>query len=344
MFQLSQTPGRTAVVRGKEYLFFSGYSYLGMNHVPEFIELIKEGIDKYGILHPSSRISNTTLDLFAEFEQKLAELTNAETAVCFSSGFLAGRAVMAALEWEGSYFYTAPGTHPAIGIDRSSIVAKTFEEWMSRVIAEINSMPTLSKPVIFCDAVNPLEARINDFSKLQQINKPVLVVIDDSHGIGVIGKNGNGIIDSLPESQNLAYCITYSLSKAYNLVGGAVSCTNALASKLRSCAYYTASTSIPPAFAYAFLKGQHLYKQQRFELRNNIGYFQDILGNRLTQHSDFPVFILNEKDEKKLEEDGIIISSFAYPDPAGKKINRIILNALHTKEDLEKLAEVLNRL
>ena len=72
MFTLNDTPGRTAIANGKEYLFFSGYSYLGMSHVPEFAELIKEGIDKYGWLFPSSRISNTQLELFTQFEAKLS--------------------------------------------------------------------------------------------------------------------------------------------------------------------------------------------------------------------------------------------------------------------------------
>jgi 7-keto-8-aminopelargonate synthetase-like enzyme len=60
-YAFDATPGRTALIKGKEYLFFSGYSYLGMQQVPEFAALVKEGIDKYGWLFPSSRISNTRL-------------------------------------------------------------------------------------------------------------------------------------------------------------------------------------------------------------------------------------------------------------------------------------------
>ena len=68
-FLLNATPGRTAVVNQQEYLFFSGYAYLGMHQVHAFIELIKEGIDTYGPLFPSSRISNTQLRLYETAEE-----------------------------------------------------------------------------------------------------------------------------------------------------------------------------------------------------------------------------------------------------------------------------------
>ncbi len=69
MIEFKSTPGRTCMIDGKEFLFFSGYSYLGMNHVKKFKDFVKEGIDKYGILFPSSRISNTRLKLYEKFEK-----------------------------------------------------------------------------------------------------------------------------------------------------------------------------------------------------------------------------------------------------------------------------------
>src|SRR5947199_10832782 len=93
----NQTPGRTAIVNGEEYLFFSGYSYLGMQHMPEFIALIKEGIDKYGWLFPSSRISNTQLKLYEECEALLSSVTGAEDTVLVSSVFTSVK--MASAKW-----------------------------------------------------------------------------------------------------------------------------------------------------------------------------------------------------------------------------------------------------
>ncbi len=96
MFELDNTPGRKCMITGKEFLFFSGYSYLGMNYVKQFRDNVKEGMDKYGILFPSSRISNTRLKLYEKFENRLSKITGMET-VSFSSGYLAGKTISAIL-------------------------------------------------------------------------------------------------------------------------------------------------------------------------------------------------------------------------------------------------------
>jgi len=328
MFHLENTPGRTTIVNGKEHLFFSGYSYLGMQYVPEFVELVKEGIDKYGWLFPSSRISNTQLDLFAEFENKLSGITNKEESVCFSSGFTAGRAVIELLKHKT--YSCAPQTHPAICLTKSNY--SSFDEWQKNIGNE---------EVICFDGVNPLTATINNVSFLDNITSRTCV-IDDSHGIGVINE-GKGTSNYL--SPGHQHILTYSLSKAYNLIGGAVSCSKVFAKQLRSSPYYTASTSIAPAFAYAFINGQHLYEQQRKKLTNNISFFTEMMKDHTAYKSDLPIFVLPASiNEEKLQDEKIIISSFAYPDPKGKKINRAVLSALHTEEDLEKLASVLKKL
>ncbi len=327
MFNLENTPGRTAIVDGKEYLFFSGYSYLGMNHVPGFIEVVKEGIAKYGLLFPSSRISNTQLDLFKKFEAKLSEIIGMEETVCFSSGFLAGRTVMELFKDEK--YSCAPQTHPALCIEASS---GRFSDWKQKA-TEVG--------VLLFDSVNPLTAEVNDVSFLGNQSNNLTCIIDDSHGAGILN-DGKGVITSLPLKENINYIIPYSLSKAFNLVGGAVGCSSEIANKLRRSSFYTASTSISPAFAYAFINGQHLYQQQRERLQKNIALFRSITANKLNSHPELPIFILpTGTDEKKLEEAGIIISSFAYPNPAGEKIKRVVLNALHTEDDLHRLADHL---
>jgi len=88
--KLNESPGRTAFINGKEYLFFSGYSYLGMCYVPEFLSLVIEGISKYGWLFPSSRVSNTHLALYEECEALLSSIAQSEDTVFVSSGFMGG--------------------------------------------------------------------------------------------------------------------------------------------------------------------------------------------------------------------------------------------------------------
>jgi 7-keto-8-aminopelargonate synthetase-like enzyme len=211
MVVLETTPGRTCVINDQEFLFFSGYSYLGLNHVREWIDLVKKGIDKYGLLFPSSRISNTTLQLYKEFENHLSELTGMEDTVIFSSGFLAGRTIASVLS---SYknIHTAPHTHPAIKFEQSHETEnKNFNAWSLKMINLINSTQE-NEFIIVCDSINVLTGEIHDLSFIKNINpvKKVTVLIDDSHGIGVIGENGKGISSQLYKADNIEYIISYS--------------------------------------------------------------------------------------------------------------------------------------
>ena len=340
MFNLQDTPGRYCKINNKEFLFFSGYSYLGMNHVKEFTDLVKEGIDKYGVLFPSSRISNTRLNLYEKLENSLSKLTGMAESVSFSSGFLAGKTIADILS---SYkkILVAPHTHPAIDVKATvTIEANDFTNWSNRVVTEINFSPE-KEFVLISDSVNILKAEINDFSFLENINplKKIIFLIDDSHGIGILGRKGEGIIAQLPKKENVEYIICYSLSKAFNIEGGAVSCSKYFAEKLRQHPFYTGSTAINPALAMAFIKSKKLYALQRKKLLKNIDYLKAHLPSSIfTNNFHLPVFICSPGNaEEMFYKNGMIISSFGYPDPSSIKINRIIISALHKKKDLKQL-------
>ncbi|MDB5225867.1 MAG: 2-amino-3-ketobutyrate coenzyme ligase, partial [Bacteroidota bacterium] len=167
---------------------------------------------------------------------------------------------------------------------------------------------------------------------------------DDSHGIGLIGKNGEGIASSLPRKDNIEYIITYSLSKSFHTEGGAVSCTNEKhAALLRALPEYTATTPMPPALIHAFLNGAEIYHEQREKLKKNTAFFREVAPGHViaAQHDQLPISVLNDVKEENLLDAHIIISSFPYPDPKGKKIKRVVVNALHSQADLQALADAL---
>ena len=340
MFSLDDCPGRKCKVNGEEFLFFSGYAYLGMNHVKEFTDLVKEGMDKYGVLFPSSRISNTRINLFEKMERRLSILTGMEDTVSFSSGFLAGRTISDILS---SYkkIIVASGTHPAIDIlTGSPIHSTTFNEWKNEVPYFINASGE-NEFVIISDSVDVLKAQVHNFSFIKNIDssKKIICLIDDSHGIGILGRNGEGIISQLPKQENVEFIICYSLSKAFNIEGGAISCSKNWSAKIRQHNNYTGSTGINPSLIHAFLKSKKLYNGQRKKLLKNIKYLRKHLPPSLIKHDfDLPVFICaNDTAEEDFLKSKMIISSFGYPDPSSKKINRVVINALHTKKDIQKI-------
>ncbi|WP_342645901.1 aminotransferase class I/II-fold pyridoxal phosphate-dependent enzyme [Mucilaginibacter sp. CSA2-8R] len=335
---LDAMPGRTARVGGREFLFFSGYNYLGINNHPEFNALLQEGVRRYGWLFPSSRISNTRLRLYDECEAMLAKATGCEAAVLLPTGFTAGRVATSLPQ----AINNSPASHPAILRHKSGL--PDIAAWQQQVL---NSADESEQPLIIAsDSANPLAATIYDFSFLERTQRPLTLIVDDSHGVGLIGGDGFGTSASVPKQGSLEYIFTYSLSKAFGISGGAISCTAVRAAYYKSLPAYTGSTPISPAQGYAFINGQHIYAQQREKLRQNIAYFaghtRQLPGVHYT--AGFPVFVLPAQvNEKHLYDDGIIISSFAYPTPNSPKLNRIVVNAGHTPADLDRLAEVLHR-
>jgi 7-keto-8-aminopelargonate synthetase-like enzyme len=341
--QLDSVHGRTCRLNNKDYLFFSGYDYLGMQAQTEFKSSVKEGLDKYGWLHASSRISNTQLKLYHELENALSALTGHEDTVTFSSGYMAGQAVSKLLAGYKTVF-KAPGTHPALSVTDTQSLQTTFEDWSTEVTAHIHNKISHEPVAVFFDSINIFKPSINDISFLDNIDpkQKLLVIIDDSHGIGLIGENGKGISHFISQKKNINYIIIYSLSKAFNINGGAVSCSKKLADTLRETTAYSASTALSPAMAFAFLQSKKLYSLQLQFLKKSISYFLKHINQNVLSNADLPIAVLKEPGiENKLFKKNIIISSFNYPLASSPKTNRIVLNAAHTKKDITELISAL---
>lgn len=335
---LQTTPGRICIINNKEYLFCSGYGYLGMSHAEQFIQNVIEGVRKYGPLFPSSRNSNSQLELFNDMESALSKLTKQESAVIFSSGFLAGQTIAGVLSLHKN-IRIAPGAHPAIQIRHIEIPGISFNEWATLTVQTINDSEE-DGWILIADSVDILHGVVNDFSFLQKfsLHKKITVLIDDSHGIGILGLNGEGIVATLPEQANIEYIISYSLSKAFNIPGGAVSASESWCKLLRSHANYTASSSLSPAMAFAFLESSAIYASQKKILCNNIiQLHREMHGN--DEHKALPIFPCGRDDMQQTYLDqGIVVSSFHYPYPESPLVSRIVINALHTSGDIAKIA------
>jgi len=339
---LTQSIGRTVIVNNKEYLLFSGYDYLGIQNNSSFKQLVKEGIDKYGWLFPSARVSNTPLQLYQTFETLLSSITNTAATVSFSSGFMAGTVAANLFHQHPQFVYSL--AHPAI--NKNKIEEQDFDSWLQTTITTINENQFAETPVIIADSVNPLKAAIYNFSALHQLNKKVIVIIDDSHGIGIIGQNGKGISSYLPQQENIEYLLVYSLSKAFSINAGAISCSNeTTAQKIRKTPEFTASTSVSPALIHAFIEGQKIYAEAFNHLKENIAFIAEKLqqNEQAITNTQLPIILLNENiNEAYFEAKNIIISSFNYATSNGKKINRAVISALHTKDDLQQLITALS--
>jgi len=337
------TPTGRASISGKEYLFFSGFSYLGLHAHPDFKALLQEGTDRLGTVFISSRIANTRLHLYDELEHSLAVRLHQQSSATFSSGYLASQAAAQYVATVGELLY-APGVHPSLHTGRVSIPTQEWNAWAAMTVDKVNAHPDHTF-VIVADGVNPLRSIINDFSWLQQLQRQVLVLIDDSHGFGVIGDNGSGIISQLPKHAPVRYLIASSLAKAYSTQGGVVAGHAADIAAIRKLPLFTGSTPMMPANVWAFLQSTALQQSQFDVLQQRIAYFGSKILITPLAHNPFrlPMFLLQPGEEipQHLLEHDIMISSFGYPYPDSTPINRIIVSAHHTEQELDTLYHIL---
>ncbi|MGX5816997.1 aminotransferase class I/II-fold pyridoxal phosphate-dependent enzyme [Chitinophaga lutea] len=334
-------PGRTVHLEGRICLFFSGFSYLGMHVHPAFRDIVTEGAGRYGMVFPSSRIGNLQLRLYEETEHSLAAHTGQQAAACLSSGYLAAQAAIHYAATQGEVIY-APGTHPALRIYGTQPPQGSWDAWLRNTVEMVNRGAD-HQYVIVSDAVNPLTARVHDFAPLALLDRKTMVLIDDSHGIGVLGPNGEGIAHSLPGNPAVHYLIAASLAKAYSLEGGMIAGRAADIAAIKRHPFFTASTAMMPANAYTWLHAPAHFATARKRLHDNIGTLRRLTAaiHPLQQPSALPMFVLEDRADSVYEyllTRDSFISSFAYPDPQGARINRAVVSALHTGSDMEILA------
>ncbi len=333
MLYLEDLPGRETEIEGISYLFFSGFAYLGMPSLKEFQHVVQEGVSKFGTVFPSSRRSNTPHRLYVDFEKALSQWVDLPATASFSSGYLAA---LSAVHWvaDQKVVYAIQGTHPSLCQGNKIRLLKN-KEW---IVDAVNSSEKDCAVVL--ETVNPLTGALADFDWLLEIKKPVSVVVDDSHGIGILGAKGEGIKPYLPRGKYLKYLLCYSLSKAFSCEGGAVSGEEDDILELRSQPTFSASTPMSPAYAYAWMKSRTLFLRQCRLLHKRVRFFNDMAIHKknITFDGRLPVCFITRKDiYKRALEHHIILSAFRYPTQKDPLITRAVINALHTEEDLKQL-------
>lgn len=346
-YTIDHLPSRTIQIDGREYLFFSGTSYLGIPQHGQFRELLTEGLLRYGTAFGSSRNGNLQLRIYEEAEIALARFAGAPAALTVSSGMMAGQVVVNWLKSEGYSFLYAPGAHPAIWHEPTlSLPNLPFDTWAAQLP---DLLRAATGHVVLClNSLDAVRSEGYSFAWVNDVpeNLDVTLVVDDSHGLGVTGPGGSGVLAQIPRRPNVRLIVTASLAKAMGLPGGVVFGEAHTLAAIRRTAFFGACSPMPPAYLYAYVRAGGLYAQQYQRLEQNIlriesglancGHFQHIPG--------YPVFYTPQDAlYDRLLERGIFIYQFAYPSPTDKPNTRIVISALHTEEDLERLAEECGR-
>ncbi|MBK7871725.1 MAG: aminotransferase class I/II-fold pyridoxal phosphate-dependent enzyme [Saprospiraceae bacterium] len=342
MFFTDQLPGRTVYINNEEWLYFSGTSYLGMAQNIDFQKILHESIQRYGTNFGGSRLSNLRFKIFEEAEDYLAQWTGAEAALTVSSGTLAGQLVVKALH-NNKNRYFAPGVHPAL-FGEGDYSELSYNNWTDFIIKEVNKF---KKPVaLFSNTLDPLRAKQFDFSWLDYLPNdiPITLILDDSHGIGVMGKNGAGIFSTIQTPDNVELIVVASLGKALAIPGGVILGNKNFIENIWQSPFFGGASPIVPAYLDAFLQAKELYQQAWQILLNRIKTFtkgtKDL--HLFQKIPDYPVFYTPKNElVNYLQGYKVLISSFPYPTAQDARITRVVLNAAHTEQDVMELIDLI---
>ena len=339
---IQRIPDREIFIEGKPYLYFGGTAYLGLQNYAPFKTLYLKNVSEYGMHYGASRKSNIKLNIYEQAEQQLAEWVGSEGCLTMSSGYLAAQLTIQTLLEKGHPVIAAPHAHTALlmpGVEQTN----NPQELVGLIDHKIekNLCPTL-----LFDTIDFSGNQFPNFEILQRLPLDKIILIgDDSHGIGLVGDNGNGCYQMLKQLNPSNLLICCSLGKALGTQAGAVFGNKEIIEVLENSAFYGGASPASPAFIATLMGATEIYSERlevlksryqllKYELRNP-SYF-----NHLDGHPTFE--FQNEGLAHALHQDGFIFTNFHYPNKNGPLVSRLVLSAYHTDEDIKKLAESVN--
>ena len=345
---LSTRLGKKLLLEGKECLFINGTSYLGLDSLEAYIRIVESNVQKWGTHHGLSRTNNVRLAIYDAFEEFFSNQVGAESGALFSSGYLAGIAASQYLFPKVDQCWAAPDTHPAIL--PSGVQAEPFgsySQWTHACLDRASQLPS-QKILILGNAVDPLKAEIHAYDWVLPIAEKheVTLLIDDSHAFGVLGDILFGTYSQWKQ-EGIQLLVSGSLGKGLATPGGIVLGTEDLIQGVKSQSIFVGASPPAPALLQSFLDSQELLREQHRKLKELTSFFhqQSSSISQIQGSSNFPVFVYSPDTwAEKLQEQGYITSSFSYPTASSPKVNRIVLSAIHSKDEVNALSQFLAHL
>ncbi|MGS2765024.1 aminotransferase class I/II-fold pyridoxal phosphate-dependent enzyme [Sinomicrobium sp. M5D2P9] len=340
MFTTDSFPGRLVFSEGKSYRYFGGTAYLGLATLPDFQEIFIRNIRKYGTGYAASRKANIRISIYEKAEAVMADLIGSEAVLSVSSGFLAGQLALQAFKGEEYAFFSTADTHPALSHPHTTISGST-EKLLKDVKAFASSYPDKSA-VVLCDSIT-LKNNLYENRWYEQLPLSRTVFIaDDSHGLGILGDHGEGIYRKLRKVPFQELVVCGSISKGFGVQAGTVCSSDQVIGKLWDLPFFAGASPASPAAMATFTEAIPLYDIQRKKLQSHIKMFdRSVSGTDIFNHiNGHPAYTYNDEAlTRYLLDKGFVTTSFHYPNTSSPLVQRIVLSAYHTEEDISILGK-----
>ena len=352
---------------GREVINLASNNYLGLANHPKLIEASLKATRELGVGSGAVRTIAGTMRIHMELEEKIARFKNVEACVVFQSGFAANAGTVSAILGKEDFILSDELNHASIidGARLSRAKIKVFRHkdvaHCEELLKEIANEP--GHRLVITDGVFSMDGDIGPVDKLGALAEKygAIMMVDDAHASGVLGRNGRGSIDHFGMHGRVDVQVG-TLSKAIGALGGYVCGSKDLIDYLYHRARpFLFSTSHPPAVAASCIAAFDILEAEpeRIDrLWKNTRYFQGELkragfniGGVSTPATETPItpVIVGEGRaamdfSRALFDEGVMGTGIAFPTvPEGKARIRLIMTSEHTREQLDRALETLER-
>ena len=358
--RITDTPcGAEIEVDGKQLLAFCSNDYLGLANHPAIKQAFIGAVEKWGVGSGSAHLVTGHTRAHHELEAALAEFTGRESALLFSSGYMANLALITTFVSKGDHLFEDKLNHASL-IDAGRLSAARLHRYLhadaSSLQRQLQSVSD-GECLIATDGVFSMDGDIAPLNALVDLAErySAKLVVDDAHGIGVLGQTGAGSLESHGISSRQVPLLMGTLGKAFGTAGAFIAGDKIFIETLiQQARSYIFTTAQPAAVAVATLAALHLVRKEdwrREKLQSLITRFKQGAGQLglPVLPSDTPIqpLLAGQSEHavnwaRQLEDKGILVSAIRPPTvPQDTARLRITLSANHSEKMVDQLLDAL---
>jgi 8-amino-7-oxononanoate synthase len=349
------------IIADRKIVNFCSNDYLGLSKNENVVAAFKKAADDYGVGSGSAHLICGHSKAHHLLEEELAEFTGRERALLFSTGYMANLGTINALVGRGDFVFEDKLNHASL-LDGGLSSGANFKRYPHADLSQLENLLSNAngKKLIVSDGVFSMDGDVAPLRELSDLAKQndALLMVDDAHGFGVLGKTGGGLVEELALTQNDVPILMGTLGKAFGTFGAFISGSELLVESLiQSARTYIYTTALPPAIAEATRASLKIVIEEtwrREKLQALILQFKTgatELGLPLMP-SNSPIQPLLIGDSfratqmsQQLLDAGFLVSAIRPPTvPKNKARLRITFSALHEFDDVTRLLETFHQL
>lgn len=356
---LSSAQGAWLVVDGQRVLNFCSNNYLGLADHPRIVQAARQAVDDYGVGPAAVRTIAGTMDLHLKLEKRLAAFKGVDSAITFQSGFNANLGCIPALVGRGDAIFSDELNHASI-IDGSRLSRAEIVRYahcdagdLKRALGEKRA--EFNRALVITDGVFSMDGDVAPLDEIYEVSQAyeAVLMVDDAHGEGVLGKGGRGIVDHYGLHGKVDVEIG-TLSKAFGVVGGVVAGNPLVVEWLsqRGRPFLFSSAMTVPDVAACLAAVDILEESTELvdKLWDNTRYFKGEMrrlgfDTGMSTTPITPVMLgeapIAQEFSRELFSAGVFAMAIGFPTvPRGKARIRVMISAAHDREDLDQGLEV----